>query len=370
MTEKKTPNLNEEIEAFLRKRGAMKVGFTTRERLVGGPPSCDITYLLPEARSAISFALPLDREIIRKFLAKKEWFAAEEDDLKVNKKSAQLGHELANWLREQGYKAFAPKENNNIYRTEVKGWKKEMYPDISHRYIAVQAGVGSFGWSGNVGIKDWGTNIILNTVITDAELEPTDPIPPEESFCINCKLCTLVCAAQFFDTKEKQEITMGGKTFSYSKRHHKYRCQLVCGGFSGLHKSKKWSTWSPGRFEIPEGDDEKQLIKVLATAALSYMKWPERQPPGGFYHPLLKNKKIRITCGMCQKVCFGNLEENRKNYELLVKSGCVIQKPDGEILVLPPEEAERRFAEFPRAHRKLYTQIRKKSQKPVAPSIS
>ncbi len=353
MTTEAVATLNKQIEKFLKERGAIRVGFATLDTLAGGPPSVDLTYVLPEARSAISFALPLDRNIIRDFLAKKKWIEAERDDKEVNKKSTQIGKELAKWLESKGFKAYA-NENNNIYRTEIKTWKKDMPPDISHRYIAVRSGVGSFGWSGNVGIKDFGTAIILNTVVTDAELEPTDPIPEEESFCTKCKLCVAVCPARFFDAKETVEITMGGKTFSYSKRHHKFRCQLVCGGFSGLHPSGKWSTWSPGRFTLPEGDDENALIKVLANAALKYIKWPDRKPEGGFKHPLLKEKKLRLTCGMCQKICWGNEEETRKNYEILTNSGCVLQKPNGDIIVLPPEEAQKVFDEFPRKHRKLY----------------
>jgi epoxyqueuosine reductase len=359
MTVKTITSLNQEIEEFLRERGAMRVGFANLKTLAGGPPSTDITYLLPKARSAISFALPMNRDLIRKFLTKESWFEAEEDDRLVNEKSTKLANELVEWLEQKGFMAACSKQNNNVYRTEIKGWKKEMYPDISHRYVAVRSGVGSFGWSGNVGIKDWGTAIILNTVVTNADLEPTDPIPPEEHFCTNCKLCVASCTAQFFSPTEKTVITMGGEEFSYGKRHSKYRCQLVCGGFSGVHRSKKWSTWSPGRFELPEGDDENALIKVLATAVLNYMRWPEIEPAGGFFHPLLKDKKIRLTCGMCQKVCWGNEEETRKNYELLINSGCVVQTPEGELLVRSPRDAQKIFDEFPRKHRKLYTQIQK-----------
>lgn len=350
--------LNKQIEDFLKERGAIRVGFATLETLAGGPPSVDLTYVLPEARSAISFALPLDLDIIRDFLAKKEGSHAkcEAKNIEVNKKATELGKELAQWLTEKGFKAHAPLQNNNIYRTEMKGWKKEMWPDIAHRYIAARSGIGAIGWSGNIVIKDWGANIILNTVVTDAELEPTDLVPPAESACSNCKLCVAVCPARFFDAKETDEITMGGTKFSYSKRHHKYRCQLVCGGFSGLHYSKKWSTWSPGRFVLPEGDDENALVKALADSALKYLKWQPREPPGGFDHPLLKGKKLRMTCGNCHKVCFGNKEETQKNFDILINSGCVLQKPGGEIIVLPPDEAQKVFDEFPRKHRKLYIQ--------------
>jgi epoxyqueuosine reductase len=353
MTTETITTLNKEVETFLKDRGAIRVGFVTIETLAGGPPSTDLTYILPEAHSAISFALPLDRDIIRNFLAKKEWFKAELDDIAVNLKASKLASELAEWLKNKGFKAVGV-ECNNVYRQEIKGWKRDMPPDLAHRYIAARSGVGSFGWSGNIGIKDFGTAIILGTVVTDAELEPTDPLPAEEKFCTECKLCTKVCAAGFFDPKEKDEVSLGGVKFSYSKRHSKYRCQLVCGGFSGLHPSGKWSTWSPGRFAIPAGDNENDLIKVLIGAVTKYMIWPDRKPEGGYFNAILKEKKIRLTCGMCQKICFGNKEETRKNYEILTSSGCVLQKPNGDIVILPPEEAEREFKEFPPKHQKLY----------------
>jgi hypothetical protein len=39
--------------------GAFKVGIATTETLAGGPASADLTYVLPEAKSAICFALAL-----------------------------------------------------------------------------------------------------------------------------------------------------------------------------------------------------------------------------------------------------------------------------------------------------------------------
>jgi len=356
MTTETITTLNTQIERFLLDRGAIKVGFATLETLEGGPPSIDLTYILPGAQSAVSFALPLDLAIIRDFLAKKNHQKAEDDDIAINIKSSKLAQACAELLKSRGYEAKGV-ECNNVYRAEVKGWKRDMPPDLSHRYIAARSGVGSFGWSGNIGIKDYGTAIILGTVVTSAELEPTDPLPPEEGFCTECKLCATVCPSRFFDAKEKEEVIIGGKKFSYSKRHSKYRCQLVCGGFTGLHPSGKWSTWSPGRFEIPPGDDENELIKVLATAVYKYNEWPESwngPAAGGYYNMILKDRKIRLTCGICQKICVGNKEKTRENYQTLINSGCVLQQPTGDLISLPPDEAKRVFDEFPRKHRKLY----------------
>ncbi|MHA1300082.1 MAG: 4Fe-4S binding protein [Candidatus Helarchaeota archaeon] len=353
MAQKTIIALNKEIEEFLKKRGAIRVGFSTLETLKDGPPSTDITYVLPEAKSAVTFALKLDREIIRKFLAKELYQEAEDDDIEVNKKVQDISNELAEWLRKKGYKAKAAACNNK-YRQEIKGWQQSMPPELSHRYLGAVSGVGSLGWSGNLGIKGYGTAIILGSIVTDAELAPTSRIPEDENFCTNCKLCVAACPADMFDASEKTEVTIGGETFSYSKRNNILRCQLVCGGFSGLHKSGKWSTWSPGRFKIP--DDESKILSTLATAFFKYTKWPERIPKshGGTENPVAPGVKLHLTCGNCQKICWGDEEENRKNWDLLRNSGCVLQKPNGEIVVLPPDEAQKMFNEFPRKHKRLY----------------
>ena len=64
--------LGQQIMGFLKERGAIEVGFATLESLAGGPPSSDLTYILPEAKSAVSFALPLDLDEIRATLAEQE----------------------------------------------------------------------------------------------------------------------------------------------------------------------------------------------------------------------------------------------------------------------------------------------------------
>ena len=61
-------SLNEIIKEFLLEKGAIKVGFANKETLAGGPPSIDLDYRLEGAKSAISFALPMNRDHIRLFL--------------------------------------------------------------------------------------------------------------------------------------------------------------------------------------------------------------------------------------------------------------------------------------------------------------
>lgn len=51
--------------------GASAVGVATIDTLAGGPPSTDLTYVLPTARSAISFAVPLNQDNIDLWFSKK-----------------------------------------------------------------------------------------------------------------------------------------------------------------------------------------------------------------------------------------------------------------------------------------------------------
>jgi len=346
--------LERQIGEFLMERGALKVGFCTLETLAGGPSSADLTYALQSARSAVSFALPLDRDKIRACLGKKSQFAFEQDNIEVNLKSGRISKELALWFGSMGHpskRIYA----NNFYRKDVEGWQVKMHPDISHRYLAVRSGVGSFGWSGNVGMKDYGTAIILGSVVTSADLEPTEPVPPEESFCDDCKLCLSACASGMVEKKKEMFVTLGGKTFTHGARKNYTLCHIVCGGFSGLSRRGKWSTWSPGRYNIPDDADETKLSALLMRGIANYGRWPKRSDgDGGYPNTALDGLNIRLTCGNCQIICWGNKEDTKENYRLLSTSGCVIQRENGEILALPPEEAAREFDKMSGAHKDLY----------------
>ena len=53
-TEKsKIEKLSEELKEMALTLGAFKVGIATTETLAGGPPSADLTYVLPGAKSAV-----------------------------------------------------------------------------------------------------------------------------------------------------------------------------------------------------------------------------------------------------------------------------------------------------------------------------
>jgi len=330
--------------------------------MAGGLPSSDITYVLPEAESAICFALPLDKEKIRAYLRKdlpNGRLNHEEDNLDVNRKANSIAEECADWLKTKGYEAVRVIANLK-YREDDQNWRIMMHPEVSLRYVAVRSGVASFGWSGNVGMKDYGTAIILGLVVTSAKLKPTEPIPSEEEFCTKCKLCVEVCPFRMFSKDEESSVTLGGRTFTYGKRIDLKRCMIGCGGFTGLDKTGKWSTWSPGRYEYPEDDVELNHVFPLVIGVQK--KRPKIADGGGGFIDAKVDESftVQFTCGNCQYICGGNPKETAERYRLLTNSGCVLQKENGEIYVLPPEQAKEEFAKMPSKRKRLYYRDYKK----------
>jgi epoxyqueuosine reductase len=348
-------SLEKEIIELLKSLGAISVGFANLETLAGGPPSADIRYVMPSAKSAISFALPENKEFLQRFLAKEDILSHEKDHLTTTIYSGQISEKVKDFLESKGYKSSGVL-GSGVYRRELPDWNINMYPNLSQRYVAVRSGVGSFGWSGNVGMKGYGSAILLGSVLTEAELTPTEPISESESFCCKCKLCAASCVGKTFSAEEEEYVTLGGRTFSFAKRKSYVTCHIVAGGMTGLHESGQWSTWSPGRFRVPE--DEKELMEEYERTSRLYEKRVHVND-GGFPGDQFVGGRLRITCGVCALVCTGSREENEENYRILTSSGCVVQDESGKKLVLPAVEAAARFESFKPEHKDLYRYLQR-----------
>jgi len=330
----KAERMTQLVKDFLINAGALDVGIATPQTLAGGPPSTELSYIMPEARSAICFAVPLDPDAIEAFLSKNDCRAHNIDNRRANSLASGMAFELATFLSMRGRPSVAVCSNGH-YRSEVPGGVYSELPDLSHRYLAVRSGLGHFGFSGNVIRSDVGAAFILGAVVSTAELMPSDPLPPQNNYCDNCRCCLRACASGLMSEAEETTVTMGGVTFVYAKRRAYARCEYVCGGFAGLHPSGKWSTWSPARFSIPENDED--FTPALLEAAAPYRKRPRLDY--GFYHPLVPGSKIEFTCGHCQLVCHPDKGVRRQRYRMIIQNGVVIQHPDGNLEAVPPEKA-------------------------------
>jgi epoxyqueuosine reductase QueG len=318
---------------YVKREGAFAAGIATLETLAGGPPSSDLTYVLPEARSAVSFALALDQEVIESYLAKVNRRAHEKDHLTTTTLASGIAYQLSVFLKQKGIEAV-PVCANEVYRTDTENGIADLIPDISLRYLAVASGVGHFGLSGNVITRDYGAAVILGALVTSAELEPTMPLLEKENYCDGCRLCMVSCASGLMSPDELEHVSLGGTGFTYSRRRNYMRCEFVCGGFTGLHGSGKWSTWSPGRFAIP--DDDADFKDALVRGLKAFNRWPAME---GGHHNFLMRKPIYYTCGNCSLVCHPDGEIRKKRYRSLTESGVVVQLTDGSLKAMSPESA-------------------------------
>ena len=111
--------LEQKLKELARNGGASLVGITTRERLSDGPPSADPTYLLPPAKSVISFAIALDPPTIRNYISKKDWLSHCEERKRVVQNLYTIGDRLAEFLKGKGYEAVNVDINNNYRPRKV-----------------------------------------------------------------------------------------------------------------------------------------------------------------------------------------------------------------------------------------------------------
>jgi len=332
--------------------GAADVGIVTQKLLEGGPPSVDLTYVLSGAMSAITFLLPLNQDYIEPYLQKKDRQSYEKDNIRTNTLATGISFEIASYLSQKGFSSVGLSANL-VYRTDTPNGAFDEKPPISHRYLAVRSGIGHFGLSGNVITKDHGAAVILGSLVTTAELIPTMPLPEENNYCDGCRLCMASCAAGYMSPDETTAVNLGGKEFSHAKHRNHSRCDYVCGGFTGLHKSGKWSTWSTARFPIPEKDED--FLTAIITAAEPYKKRPKEE--GGFFHFLMPGNKVEVTCCNCSLVCHPSKDIRKKRYGMLTGSGVVVQHPDGSREPLSPEKAKEKLAAMPEDVRILYEPV-------------
>lgn len=344
------------VREFVLIEGGCESGIATRETLEGGPPSSDLTYVMHGAKSAITFAVAIDQKPIPPYLMKQERVPLEQAFVRANVLASGIALHLANYLTQKGFPSV-PVAANNVFRPPDPDNSSDYivdayYPDIAHRYLAVRSGVGHLGLSGNLITRNQGAAVILGTTVTSAQLLPTPPLPPQENYCDNCRLCMASCVAGFMSRREKTSLSLGGLEIAYSKRLDYGRCDMVCSGYTGLHASGKWSTWSPGRFAVPESDVD--LRPAHERMRRAHSRWPASE--GGRYF-FFMDEKLRVSCANCQLVCCPDKNERKARYKMLTEAGVVIQKSDGCRIAVSPEDAKQRFSSMSATRRALYEDI-------------
>ncbi|SFH57999.1 epoxyqueuosine reductase [Planctomicrobium piriforme] len=173
-----------ELRAIVLAAGADDVGFVEIDRAALESEKSPAEACLSGTRTLISFVVKMNRDPIRspeRSVSNLEFHHTGEQ---VN----DVGRKVVRELQDRGYRAVNP----------AMGFPMEMdrYPGriwvISHKPVAVEAGLGRMGIHRNVIHPRFGNFILLGTILTDIELnEYSRPI--EYNPCLECKLCVAAC---------------------------------------------------------------------------------------------------------------------------------------------------------------------------------
>jgi ferredoxin len=164
--------------------GADDVGFVDVDRPELAGQRDEILSFFPRTRALISFVCRMNREPIRstaRSVANVEFHQTGEH---VN----ETAHRIVAALEGRGVRAVNPAMGfpMEMARIGSKAWV------ISHKPVAVAAGLGHMGIHRNVIHPRFGNFILLGTVLMDAEVTEYNR-PIDYNPCLECKLCVSAC---------------------------------------------------------------------------------------------------------------------------------------------------------------------------------
>ena len=164
--------------------GADDVGFVEIGRPELDDQRDDILKAFPRTRTLISFVVRMNREAIRtpaRSVANTEFHHAGDE---VN----DIARSVVRTLEERGIRALNPAMGFPMEMDQFPGkaWV------VSHKPVAVTAGLGMMGLHRNVIHEKFGNFILLGTILLDAEVSRTGR-PISYNPCLECKLCVAAC---------------------------------------------------------------------------------------------------------------------------------------------------------------------------------
>jgi ferredoxin len=165
--------------------GVDDVGFVEIDRPEIADQKADILWLLPATRTMVSFVVRMNRENIRtpsRSVANLEFHHATDDTNNAARKIVSA-LEAAGVRAVNGGAVGFPMEAD---RFGAKMWT------VSHKPIAVAAGLGQMGIHRNVIHPKFGNFILLGTVLVDSEVSSYSQ-PVSYNPCLECKLCVAAC---------------------------------------------------------------------------------------------------------------------------------------------------------------------------------
>lgn len=178
------PPTASEIRQWFLDAGADDVGFVSIDREEIDDQRDDILRAFPKTRTLVSFVVRMNREPILtpdRSVSNLEFHSTGEQ---VN----EVARHMVRRLQDAGVRALNPSME---FPMEMSRFPGKIWV-VSHKPVAVAAGLGQIGIHRNVIHPKFGNFILLGTVLVDLELdEESEPI--DYNPCLGCKLCVAAC---------------------------------------------------------------------------------------------------------------------------------------------------------------------------------
>src|SRR5213082_281873 len=165
--------------------GADDVGFVEADRPEIADQKSEMQSVFPRAKTVISFVCRMNRENIRtpaRSISNLEFHHTTDETNDVARRIVSSLEKIGVGAINGGAAGFP---------MEADRWGSKMWV-ISHKPVAVAAGLGQMGIHRNVIHPKFGNFILLGTVLVDAEIsEYSHPVVYNP--CLECKLCVAAC---------------------------------------------------------------------------------------------------------------------------------------------------------------------------------
>lgn len=138
---------------------------------------------------------------------------------RINIMLDQAAHHVAALLMEEGHQALP------VPVSQVLDWEN-MRGMISHRDLAIAAGMGHHGRNNLLVHREWGSRVRLVSVLTDAPLTPSDPFIGD---CGDCYECLAACPGKHIK-ENPRDFDRAGCVATVRAMRNKYNIgQDICG---------------------------------------------------------------------------------------------------------------------------------------------